>query len=343
MADIIIPTWHHLEDTVRNAHHQLVVCTPYYTDAGVGRVFDHLPAQAALAFWTRLSPSDWLSRVSDPKALCVLLDLLGTAGHPIELLICQRLHAKAYVADGRLALVGSSNLSEGGFHRNLELMVRLQDEDASQVSAHIENTYRPHARSLTPDQLRTWVEQYETQIEQVRRKTEEAEAHDLEQAQRSLDELLGYGQHVTPLQEPTREDLDGFVRWLRSRTDLPGAQALVNRHDNTDGQNLTGHFKQSFFASLRFLREHSDLQQSLSEALSHLRADDVYQLDTAINDAWLQHVDQYATVRGDGYSYAVLRGILPPTLGGTRLGGGGGSGTIKRMLPLVARFIEEGP
>lgn len=341
MAEILRPTWTHFQNLVASAHERLIICSPYYTEAGVERVFDSLNDGTSLTVWTRLSPSDWVNRVSDPQALLALLDLLGEAGHQIHLRIVQRLHAKAYVADDALALVGSSNLSEGGFERNLEIMVRLQGAEAEAVSRLLEETYTPNARDLVLEQLRTWVESYQGNVVDVRRGREGNEADELEPAQRALDQMLNYGEEAQELPEPDASVMNDFVAWLRQRPNLPGAQIMVSRHDNTDGHNLTGHFRQCFYATVRFLQERPQDQTSLSQELDALETDDVYQPAARIADSWLEHVDAHATDTGHSYSYSVLRGILPPSLGGTRLGGGGGSSTLKRMLPLVARFLQE--
>ena len=67
---------------------------------------------------------------------------------------------------------------------------------------------------------------------------------------------------------------------------------------------------------------------------------DIFKPDDELSAYWIRHLDEHATKQGAGWDYAVLRGILPPSLGGTRTGGGGGSSTLKRMLPLVARFLH---
>ncbi len=69
------------------------------------------------------------------------------------------------------------------------------------------------------------------------------------------------------------------------------------------------------------------------------RSADIYQPDDDLIADWIGHLNDHATDRGAGWDYAVLRGILPPRVGGTRLGGGGGISTLKRMLPLVARYL----
>jgi len=41
-----------------------------------------------------------------------------------------------------------------------------------------------------------------------------------------------------------------------------------------------------------------------------------------------------------GFSFRTLRVYLPPNLGGICTGGGGGSSTLKRVLPVVARMLK---
>lgn len=342
MAEIIIPEWEDFRDIVYNATSSLIICCPFYTETGVDIIFDNLRDDTSLSFFTRLSPSDWVNGVSDPEALVILLELLRDAGHTVILQINQRLHAKVYIADRDRALIGSSNLSEGGFSRNLEVMVRLSGEDAGQAWNVFDQEIRPVARHIAINQLRLWVNTYLNTISSVRRTKESTEADDLENAQKDLDILLGYGQTGRQITEPSNSDLADFVEWLRANTNLTGADVLLARHDNSDNQNLTGHFRQCFFSVFRFLNEHTELQRPLSQECDQLSPTDIYQLSIKISGYWIEHVDTHATDSGEGYSYSVLRGILPPSLGGTRLGGGGGSSTLKRMLPLVGKFIVEG-
>lgn len=340
MAEIIIPGWEDFRNIVRNANTSLIICCPYYTETGVDNIFDNLRDETSLFFFTRLSPSDWVNGISDPEALVILLELLEDAGRNVVLQIHQRLHAKVYIADTAIALIGSSNLSEGGFGRNFEVMVRLLDTDAEQAWNIIDQKLRSESRSLAINQLRSWVDSYSNTIKNVRRTKESSEADELENAQKELDIILGYGHKAKEIIEPQNSDLTDFVTWLRANSDLSGADVLLARHDNSDNQNLTGHFRQCFFAVVRFLRERTELQGLLSEACDQLLPTDLYQLSSEISNSWIEHVDTHATDSGTGYSYSVLRGILPPSLGGTRLGGGGGSSTLKRMLPLVGKFIE---
>lgn len=343
MSEIIRPTWEDLQAIVSSANEQLLICSPFYSAEGIGRVFDDLSNFASLKFWTRLSPSDWTARVSDPDQLLALLDILDGNGSDIELGVSQRLHAKAYAADHDLALIGSANLSEGGFGRNLELAVRFRDEEAAEAVGTLMNFCTPFLRIVTLEQLRTWVETFRTTIEEARSAMFE-EPEILAPVQAELDRILNFGgTDSSIIAEPNLSDMEDFVGWLKNNITLPGAEVLYRRHNNLDQQNLQGHFRQGFFGSKRFLSEHPELCTVLSEELGRLDQDDIYPLDTSslITDAWQEHLDAHATDSSDNYNYATLRTILPPSLGGTRSGGGGGSSTVKRMLPLVARFTLE--
>lgn len=340
MPDILRPTWEDLREIVSTANEQLTICSPFYSAKGISRVFDHLNEATSLRFWTRLSPSDWAARVVDPDELLALLEILDGSGVRVQLGVFQQLHAKAYAADRDLALIGSANLSEGGFGKNLELAVRFRGAEAMQAISSIEDVCVPVLRTITLEQLRTWVELSRPAIEEARRHVIE-EPEILSPAQSELDRILNFGgRDSRQITEPTLSDMERFVKWLESDEALAGAAVLYRRHHNLDNQNLQGHFKQGFFASMRFLSEHTELRESLSAALSDLEADDIYPLDVSVPVAelWQEHLDAHATDSNDNYNYATLRTILPPSLGGTRSGGGGGSSTVKRMLPLVARF-----
>jgi hypothetical protein len=335
-VEILQPRWDDLESLVRSAASDLTVITPFYTDDGVTRIFDNLQETAAVSVVTRLSPPDWAAGVADPEALYALLDLLP-GRH--ELFVLRNLHAKVYVADRHTAIVGSSNLSDGGFGRNIELGVRFHGPDAeAALNAAVGacSARRPVALAA----LGEWIGQSRPAIEVARRRSAEV-PDDLAESQANLDRILGFGRAAPPLVDPDPATLPDFVGWLRRHSTLAGAPMLIRRHDNPDGQNLQGHVKQTFFAVMRFLTEHPQYREDLSRALGSLGTDDIYQPTAAISDAWNRHVDGHALDSGVGWSYSVLRGELPVSLGGSVANGGGASSTLKRMLPLVARYLGE--
>jgi hypothetical protein len=199
----------------------------------------------------------------------------------------------------------------------------------------------PHSKEISLDALKTWIDRSRDVVYAARAAAaDEPEA--LSAAQAHLDQMLGFGTVPLTPSGMVLPDIGEFIAWLDERRALPGAEVVLNRHRNSDGQNLTGHVKQCYFGSLRFLTENSQFVQATSNDLEALSADDVYQMtEPALQEAWVAHLDAHALDRGESFSYPTLRGILPPSLGGTRQGGGGGISTLKRLLPLVARYLEE--
>jgi hypothetical protein len=148
--------------------------------------------------------------------------------------------------------------------------------------------------------------------------------------------------HGEKMPDPTSATLQGFAHWLSNNSTLAGADMVYRRYLNADDQNLTGHVKQSFAACYRFLSARPDLRRRLSAQLDRMRPNQIYNVSTpGVLDAWLDHMQAHLNDRGSHYDYSILSSYLPPSLGGHREGGGGGSSTFKRMLPLVARYIEE--
>ena len=339
MPDVFIPTWQDVQGLASAAKSQLLICTPYYSKEGVGRVFDVMSDPGPrLEFWTRLSPSDWVSGASQPDELLVLCQLFAESQGGAALHVSQRLHAKAYAADNHDLMVGSANLSVGGFDANIELMVRFRNDDAAAQIAKIRGEVTPHLRLVDLDRLAEWVESSQATVEHARQQAV-AEPEALGPVQERLDELLGFG-GAPPVQvDATSAQLVAFDGWLQANAELPGALVLHRRH--TGENNLTGHFKQCFFGALRFLHERSEFVASLRTELAELESPQVvFQPGQEVVEAWNDHLDRHATDRTSDYSYPTLRGILPPSLGGTRQGGGGGISTMKRMLPLVAEYLE---
>ena len=339
---VLVPDWSDLEEVTEVAERDLLVATPYYSAEGLSLVTRALRAEA-LTFLTRLSPPDWTAHAADPPALALSLLDVEARGVAVRLGVVQRLHAKAYVADETAALVGSANLTSNGFGGNVELAVRLDGAAAGDARRTLLAAVEPSVRWVTVDNLVAWVDASEASVNAAQQRSAEDDvAEELAGAQAGLDTLLGHGGGgAGHLPDPDRDDLEAFVRWLERNQGLAGARELLARHHNTNRLNLTGHVKQSFSAAVRFFAEHPDLQRTLSVQLGALGPDDLYQFDPPpVLEAWTRHLDDHALDEGPIYSYPTLRGILPPSAGGTREGGGGGGSTLKRVLPLVARYLE---
>ena len=143
---------------------------------------------------------------------------------------------------------------------------------------------------------------------------------------------------LTTFLEPTEATLDQFVAWLREHRDLPGAPDLFELHSDKIVQRRQGHVKQCFAGVYRFLQEYPDWIDYLATARTNARG--LFEPDASLLKDWTAHLRQHRSDENPLYGYQILRNVLRPNLGGVlNKPGGGASGTLKRMFPLVARFV----
>lgn len=344
MSDIILPTWSDLDDLFAAASSRLLVCTPFYSEGGLGHIERNVASKVTVHVRVRLSPTDWASGISDPEGLLILLDILSGRGCEIDLGVNQRLHAKVYAADDSLVLLGSANLTSGGFGNNFELMSRMTGDEARNATEVIDRGLKPNLRAVSFSSLVKWVEDARADVSRAR-EMEQNDTDDageiLDAAQSRLDSMLGYGSTETSgAHEPTPSDYDRFLDWLQRHSMLPGADMVIARARNK--QRNSGKVKQSFYGGYRFLMQNSTYIDQLRSDLQALRASDIYAFDdAALAAAWANYLDAHALDKTDFYSYPTLRNYLTANLGGTCHGGGGGGSTFKRVMPLIAEYMGQ--
>jgi hypothetical protein len=319
---------------IRSARANCTVFTPFYSRDGLSLVDTALRRAVPLTVWTRLSLRDWANGAADPEALCTLLVKLENSQRPPQLFTNKKLHAKAYFADTSSALVGSANLSKGGFDTNVELMVQLDGEDAATALSVLTLASSLRAVPVTTDDLAKWVSRHKKLIKRARANLKKG-LRDLDVAQQDTDAAIG----ERPLLEPTRPILEEFVQWLVRNPGLPGAAQVATHHSEKKIRRQQGHVKQCFSGVFRFLQEHPAWIQPLTAIAG--TPDGLRALGASLLTDWSSHLQAHANAHSDFYSYATLRRILTQTCGGLHEGGGGGDATLKRVFPLVARFISE--
>jgi hypothetical protein len=116
-----------LEELVGSARENLLIVAPFITRPGVETVrsslTDALKTQGKIEVITCLDVISICQGTCDPFAL---RSLLGVA-HGASLTHLPRLHAKVYIADDRVAIITSGNLTGGGLFTNFEYGIELSE------------------------------------------------------------------------------------------------------------------------------------------------------------------------------------------------------------------------
>ncbi len=338
MTIIVSPRLSNLQNLIHGAHQRLSLFSPFVTDGPLDLLVSSIRRAVTVEIWTRLSPTDWASGVSDPECLSRSLDKLARRGHQVSMQVHQRLHAKAYFADDSQGMIGSANLTNAAFSRNVEVLIAVGSRDVRQARKSLEEALS-NAKAIGLLDLREWVERNRKSIEKVRG-DKDRRAEQLAEAQRDLDRRLGFGSKPSRLPwEPSKETMEDFISWLKSNTKLREARMVIERYNNY--QFLSGKAKQTICASFRFLTANPKFISELSKEARKPSGPHLYNPQERITESWINHVNEHATDSSDCYDYSILRGYLTPAFGGTLSGGTGGESTLKRVLPLMALYIKE--
>ncbi|MBX6362421.1 MAG: hypothetical protein IRZ00_01025 [Gemmatimonadetes bacterium] len=308
----------------------MLVSSPFYSGSSVPWIRPR--DDGTLEFWTRLNPFDWANRVPDPNAL--LKDLEKFGSDRVTLRVARKLHAKIYMADEEWAWIGSPNLSWMGFERNLELVCEL---DATEVPSllRVVGQLRGSLTEITVEDLAAFVSTTWDAIKTEHARGEAELSGDMQAAVELADELVAPRPAVRPTNLPP---LSEFIRFLRTRPE-PAATELLARHGGK--HNLQGHVKQTYYGALVFLLDPA--RAALRQRLANAKLVSVPRIAEDVTDSWSDFLDRNASLRDDDldFNFSILRRIMPERWGGYTTTGGGGSPTLKRMLPLVARFLDE--
>lgn len=117
-------------DVVRSASNDLLLCSPYISRYGCDVVLTGLSQECkdsgCVTVVTDLSPEAICQGSTDPGAI----GLVGDHVRNLQVRHLPRLHAKVYVADAKMAIVTSGNLTAGGLRQNYEYGVHLFDPGA---------------------------------------------------------------------------------------------------------------------------------------------------------------------------------------------------------------------
>ena len=121
---------------ISEAQQSLILCAPYIGQGPCKRIADRIHAGVSETFTitilTDLSRDNVVSGATDAAAIADLVRSVSRA----NVHFLPSLHAKAYVADDRYAVVTSANLTDAGLSRNMEFGVLFADGDAVRATKH---------------------------------------------------------------------------------------------------------------------------------------------------------------------------------------------------------------
>lgn len=135
------------------ASRSLFLCTPYVTDTvfetrSARRLMQRLP-RLTVTLLCNMSLKNVASGATDPRGVI----RLSARARAMHINHHESLHAKVYVADSACAVVTSANLTIGGFYRNVEYGVLIEDRTVvARILADLQR-YTDLGASLDPGVL----------------------------------------------------------------------------------------------------------------------------------------------------------------------------------------------
>lgn len=169
-----------------SARKELLICSPYITQEGTQLVEQHISGDfkqtGHCSVLTNLTPINIIQGATDPRALQRL-----SSGIPnFTLRHLPRLHAKVYIADEKLAIVTSANLTRGGIEANYEYGIRFDNyKTVAQIRSDIVG-YGELGAPLSYEDLTSYAEI----AEQVRRAFQKQQRTIARSAKSNFEQLL---------------------------------------------------------------------------------------------------------------------------------------------------------
>jgi hypothetical protein len=314
-----------------------IICTPYYTERGLKLLDPFFDTAEEVEFWTRFSPLDWRAGVADMAALKQRVQSIINRKKKFTLHVSDDLHAKIYSFSNNKVIIGSANLTWPAMTTNIETVCELTNADATNLVSFLPN----FKSRLTPVPIDVFIA-YVTVAADAISKPSEGPAEEDEDMNAAIalaedtlrESLVQKAPKALPI---IPVEIDEFFKYCRrEKTDLASeiiARGLKGKH------SLQGHVKHCYYGALRFLSEHTQFVAEIAATPHESLYDFTDQVRTKWRDFLHKHAKEIDKKRD--FMFRTLRVYLPPSLGGICTGGGGGSGTLKRVFPVVARMLQE--
>ncbi len=313
-----------------------LICTPYYSERGLKLLDPFFDTAEKVDFWTRFSPLDWKAGVADMAALTKRVQSLLRRNQTFRFRVSDDLHAKIYKFSDDKVVIGSANLTWSAMTSNIETVCELTDDEASSTL----DVLQAFEKRLIPVEAEVFVA-YVDLVGDVVAKPFDGPVDEDEDMNKAIELAEEELKKVLVKQSPEAPkikhiEVQEFIDYCK-REDTTTSREVIERHEGK--HNLQGHVKHCYYGSVRFFSEYPG-------AVSQIAAtpgDSLFDFANSLIQAnWRDFLRMHASeIDNDrDFSFRTLRVYLPPKLGGICSGGGGGSSTLKRVLPVVARMLQ---
>lgn len=287
-------------------------------------------------FWTRFSPLDWRAGVADMAALKKRVQSVLSKEKTFAFRISDDLHAKIYKFSADKVIIGSANLTWPAMTSNIETICELTGNEASSIL----EVLSIFERRLTPVEAEIFIAYVDIVGDAISKPSdgpvEEDEEMDAaidiaeETLRKSLIPTAPQASPIPPL------EIEHFIDYCREEKSSVSKEIIARWEGK---HNLQGHVKHYYYGALRFLSEFPELVDEISLTPRKSLYDFT---NPAVLTNWRDFLRKHAKEidKKRNYSFRTLRVYTPENLGGICSGGGGGSPTLKRVLPVVARMLK---
>jgi HKD family nuclease len=130
----------------------IVLCSPFLTTAGIKPLLNRFKRKdkVNLDVISRFDEVEWLTGVTEPEVFEELFRLSEKKKWDIKIWLVDSLHSKVILIGNKVAIVGSANITGGGFESNHELGVLISGSKVDTVRKRIED-YKEAGVPLTPE------------------------------------------------------------------------------------------------------------------------------------------------------------------------------------------------
>ena len=312
-----------------------IICTPYYSERGLGLLDPFFDAAQEIEFGTRFSPLDWRAGVADMAALKRRVQPVLDSGRKFDIRVSDDLHAKIYMFSDTSVIIGSANLTWPAMTSNIEVICELTQTDAKDflpILSDFRNRLIPVSSKVFAD--------YVDAVSDAISKPFEGPVEEDEQMNAAIDlaeetlrkSLVPTAPQASPI--PLLE-IEHFIHYCREEKSSTSKEIIARWEGK---HHLQGHVKHCYYGAVRFFCEFPKYIDEIAATPGNSLCD-----FTSIGEQWRDflrlHAREIDVPRK--FYFHTLRIYLPANLGGTCTGGGGGSPTFKRVFPLVARMLQE--